>query len=136
MTYICRHFSIKELVPPETIAYLGEEKSWWLFQPEALLCIDLLRDDLGPCTINNWARGGDFKYSGFRPANCTVGSQYSMHRLGMAFDMKFNGATADRAREHIRQNRERFAWIRGMETGVSWCHIDGRNYDGLLEFKP
>lgn len=135
MIYECRHFSIEELVPQATLNYLGHRKCWWLFDPEALMCIDLLRDDLGPCTINDWKWGGTFDGRGFRPPS-EPGAKYSFHRFGKAFDMVFGNVDADEAREHIRQNRERFHWVRAMELGVSWLHIDNRNYDGLLEFHP
>lgn len=145
--YKSRHFKIEELVPPETIEYYeargGKHRAWELFDDEAILCLDLLRDDLGSCTINNWLWGGNLRYSGFRPASCDVGSDYSMHRVARGFDVKFKHKTVEEVRAHIKANPERFRWIKRMELGqikngkkcpISWNHIDNGNVAEFKEF--
>ena len=139
MTYQCKHFEITELVPSETLQALGAEKCWWLFDEGGLRTLDLLREALDkPLVINNWNTGGNFSYSGFRPSNCTIGAAYSQHRFGRAFDVKVEGKEdlelSDWARDFIRAHKDQFPWIRAMETGITWVHIDGRNVDQFLEF--
>ena len=80
------HFTVKELVDPDTFSVLGDS-SLWLFKPEALWTLDAIRKFFNaPVLVNNWASGGNFKYRGFRPSNCKVGATNSQHRLGNAFD--------------------------------------------------
>jgi hypothetical protein len=64
-----------------------------------------------------------------------------MHRLGQAFDLDFEGLTAEDMRQSIRElyRADRHRWvykIRRIETGVSWLHVDSKGgMDlGLVEF--
>ena len=146
MSYTCQHFAIHELVPPETLQALGEARCWWLLDEGMLRDLDRLREDLagaglcGKITINNWHWGGQLKYSGFRPADCTEGAKHSQHRCGRGFDLKPDGKwdrdKADQVRQYIRDHRDRYPAIRSMETGITWVHVDGRNHEQFLEFDP
>ena len=125
----CRHFDIKELVDPETYKLFGEA-SWMFLNPAALSALDDLREFFGvPVTVNNWHTGGQFKYRGFRPRACTVGGEYSQHRLGNAFDCDIKGVTADEARQRILANKDdvRLMHITCLEDKVNWVHFDCRN---------
>jgi len=132
----CRHFSIQELVDPVTYKELGQ-RAWMLFDENALLTIDLLRDTFGPATINNWRWGGNFKWSGLRTKNCTIGAKYSLHRFGKGFDLKFKNISASDVRRAIK--RDEVYWsqhISRIEKKVNWLHIDLANTDGIVWINP
>ena len=88
MFYKPRYFKIEELVDEETYKRFGET-ALRFFNPLALQGLDNLREFIGePLIVNNWANGGGYQFSGFRPKWCNVGATYSQHRLGQAFDIK------------------------------------------------
>jgi hypothetical protein len=122
--YHLKHFIIKELIPPETYAAEGDA-SLLHIDERILVTLDQVRDFYGVAvTVNNWHRSGNFKYRGYRPSTCEVGATHSMHRLGQAVDFDVHGRRADQVRAELRQNYQRFPFIRRMEDGVSWVHID------------
>lgn len=145
MIYTCKHFDIKELVPPETYqqANGNDWKLWMLFDPLALKTLDALRDQFGHCTVNDWSWGGQFKYSGYRPPSCQVGSQWSQHRFGRAFDCKFRDVTAAEARMVLKDTKrddlyQALIGVRRIENDVNWLHFDLGNWvaEDIRFFKP
>lgn len=121
-----KYFKIQELVDPESYKVLGEG-AFELFNPDALTALGDLREFFGvPITINNWNNGGEFKYRGYRPPDCSVGAKLSQHRLGNAFDCDIKGYTAEEARKKIleNQNNPLLEKIMRMEANVSWLHWD------------
>lgn len=135
--YKCEHFDIEELVPEDVFNERGE-KCWELLDEDILADLDTLRDLLGPLTINDWKWGGGFQYSGFRPEGCGVGSKYSQHKLGKAFDLKSKDHTVKEMHAIIRDNEHRFCGITRVEdkNGMTWLHVDGANRKGIYFFKP
>lgn len=132
--YQCRHFVIQELVPPQVYADRGE-KAWELLDERALRTLDALRDEFGSCTVNNWHIGGSRKWSGLRTASCGVGTEYSQHRFGRAFDCIFSDISAQAVRSIVlRTRKEMFPYISGMELNVTWFHFDCRNHTPLKTF--
>ena len=136
----CRFFKIQELVDKATYDKFGD-KAWMFFRPEALEALDDLRSFFGvPITVNNWHEGGSFQYRGFRPRSCTVGAEYSQHRLGNAFDCDIAGITADEARKRIldKQDDLKLMYITRLEDDVNWLHFDLANvaHDGIQVIKP
>lgn len=136
----CKHFKIQELVDKATFEKFGE-KAWMFFRPEALEAIDDLRSFFGvPIIVNNWDEGGPFQYRGFRPRSCTVGAEYSQHRLGNAFDCDIKGVTAEEARKKILENQDnlKLMYITRIEDDVNWLHFDLANIDheGIQVIKP
>ena len=128
VTYIPEHFTIKELVDKKTYEDRGE-KAFQLLDPHMLWTLDRLRERWGSITINNWAWGGQYEFSGFRPKNCSTGSFYSQHRLGRGFDLKFKNEDVADIREFIRANpnMDDFKYINCIEENTpSWLHIDSR----------
>ena len=82
MVECLRYFTHEELVPPD-ISKKGASYCFGLFYEHVLLGLDQLRHDLGfPLYINDWAVGGERKYSGYRPRTCTIGAANSMHKTG------------------------------------------------------
>jgi hypothetical protein len=129
MHHKCKHFRIEELVPMETFEAFGRH-SWAFLSPRALMALDSLRELFdAPITVNNWLWGGPFNFRGLRPKFCTVGSPYSQHRLGNAFDCDIKGVTAAEARLVILDSKNLFGvqHINAIEADVNWLHFDCRN---------
>ena len=138
---ISSNFDIREFVPPEM---------WETFKHESVKFIDERIPDIlerirelsggKAITVNNWHRGGRFRYRGYRPESCTVEARKSMHWIGQAVDFDIAGFTAEQCRQLIRDNKKELMrmGLRRMETGVPWCHIDLKEtgLDYIYEFKP
>ena len=121
-----RHFELYELVDKATYERIGDA-AWALFNPNALIALDDLRDFLGvPLTVNNWMKGGDRQYSGYRPPECPIGAKLSQHRLGNAFDALPKDMTAEDARQMILADQDNplVSLITRLEADVSWVHFD------------
>lgn len=132
--YQCRHFIIQELVPPEVYRDRGE-KAWELLDERALRTLDALRDEFGPCTVNDWHLGGKRQWSGLRTHDCGVGAKYSQHIFGRAFDCLFRNYSAQAVRDVVlRKRKSFFPYINGMELNITWFHFDTRNHSPLKTF--
>ena len=150
-----KHFTIKELVPKHIIDGYGEEGAWKLLDEKALKTLEWLRENLGPCTINNWHLGGSFSQSGLRTwqffmqdgktteedAKAEYDKSGSQHKYGRAFDGKFKNHTAEEVRKWIKENwsKSGFDWSITLEEGVSWLHFDVRprtKSKKVYSFKP
>ncbi len=132
MHYTCKYFEIRELVDPATHAALGD-RAWQLLDAPLLQSLDALREAVGPITINNWAQGGSYSLSGFRPRTSDVGAEYSQHRLGRAFDLKFRDTTPQAVYQLILSEPGRWPGITTLENisaTPTWLHVDGRNASG------
>src|SRR4051812_17727107 len=91
--YKCVHFTIEELVDPDTFKTLGQD-AWRLFDPLLLATLDRIRERYGRAvTVNNWASTppGPFRFRGFRPSDCTEGAKLSGHRRGQCIDFDVQG---------------------------------------------
>ena len=136
MRYEPKYFAIEELVPKDALDKYGEARCWWMFDERILMAADLLREDFGALVCNDWNRGGKFSHSGFRIPKYDRYSITSQHAHGRALDLKPKRCTAQKLREAILADRDRYSMITGLEMEVSWLHIDCRNYDGILKFYP
>lgn len=129
MTYKCKWFQIEELVPEVVYNQAGKEiYLWWMFDSQALFVLDMLREKYGKMLVNDWLWGGKRRMAGFRPWGSSIGSTFSQHHFGRAFDALPQEADPDDIRKDI-QNQE-FWWmeeITGLELNVSWLHFDTRN---------
>jgi hypothetical protein len=71
MSYECKYFSLKELLPEVTYRELESRGrlnfGWYLFDQRILMAADLLRGQYGPMLCNTWATGGEFGYRGTVP---------------------------------------------------------------------
>lgn len=139
--YKCKFFKIEEIIDKKTYEKFGEN-AWQFFPEKALLMIDGFRDFIAkPCTINNWKSGGQYEFSGFRPRWCETGAEYSMHRLGQAFDVKVFGMTIPQVYELVMKNKDdsRLQYITAIEDiqyTPTWLHIDCRNVERIKIVKP
>ncbi|NDV20844.1 hypothetical protein GO013_15645 [Pseudodesulfovibrio sp. JC047] len=139
--YECKYFKIEELVDPMTFERLRDKRHrlWQLLDVRALRTLDELRERFGPVTVNDWAWGGEFKFSGLRPFDTHVGAKDSQHKYGRGFDAKFRDVAAHDVRKELmtldRQGRQFgqpcFAHITCIEDfeGMTWFHFDTRNHD-------
>ena len=139
MSYIPKHFTIQELVDPETYVKLGQ-KALSVMDDRILMTADMIREYFNkPMTINNYNLG--LHYRGFRNANCTVGSKGSMHKQGKAIDFNVSGISDEEMRQIILKNYKTvpaFKYITGLELLTNgWVHADVRPWDrskGLFTF--
>lgn len=143
--YRPKYFVIGELVPPETYAVLGDN-SWFVLDPRAVITLDQLREEFGPCLVNNWFLKPDhtdrqgvplYSYRGFRPSTYTGGAPLSQHRFGRAFDCTFK-QPAEEVRQAIMKDPEKFPFLTALEADTIWVHFDVRDHgeDGIKIFKP
>ena len=124
------NFALEELVGPEIFQERGE-RAWELLNPDALKTLDALRDKFGALTVNNWKSGGQFKDSGMRHFNSTVGARWSAHRYGMAFDCKFKDAKPQVVHAYILSHADEFPLLTTLEAiyaTPTWLHFDCRNH--------
>ena len=135
--YICKHFAIHELVPPEVYKARGE-KAWELLDERLLRQLDLLRNGFGPMTVNNYHWGGERQYSGLRMPGDPFYSPYSQHSFGRAADCLFRDANVAMVREIILRdiNDPLFKYINSIELDVSWLHFDVRNCERIKTYRP
>lgn len=133
-------FDVREFVPPNVFALRGE-RAWELLDPRILLTANQLRERFGPVKVNDWHRGGHFKYSGFRDPACLIGARLSQHRFGRALDMKFRDASPREVFRYILENRSEFPYIttiEDVEHTPTWVHVDCRNNaeEGIRVIRP
>jgi len=133
---ISKYFKIHELVPRKMYEKYGEA-AWRYVDPRLIETIDLLKEhfNLGTMTINNYYWGGNREWSGIRTPESTNYSYGSQHSFANAFDMVFSDYTAEEVRNYIINNPNIFIYIKGLELGVSWVHLDVRNEDKLVLFE-
>jgi hypothetical protein len=115
-----------ELVDKETYQKRGE-LAWELLDERALKTLDLLREMFGCAIVNDYPFGMKNQFRGFRPRNCEVGAEYSMHKQGKAFDVSFWEAYEKDVKNYIYNHSESFPYITCIEKDVSWLHFDVRN---------
>lgn len=132
--YTPRFFVLGELFPREVLTILQQRgvTPWWLMDSRVLWTADRLRERFGPLLCNTWSWGGPHEYRGFRPFGCGVGADYGQHYFGRALDLDPQQCTAEEVRMDMRTNPdlEAYQYLRGVENGVDWLHIDVGNRPG------
>jgi hypothetical protein len=130
-----KHFVIQELVPPVIFGRFGQ-RSWWFIQPNIVAVLDQLRDDLGRAVVvNNWHRRGHFSMSGYRTPETKVGAAYSMHRMGLAADVKVAGVTPAEVLAVIQADLPKYlslglTTVENLDATPTWLHLDCRRWMG------
>ena len=125
---ISEHFDLRELVNPQMYNHpaIGNRSADFLNVNTGKTLEDL-RADFGPITVNDWHIGGNYKNSGLRSPNSSVGAVFSAHKFGTAFDLKFKDHKAEYVYFHVLNNQEKYPFIRRMENAertVTWLHIE------------
>lgn len=133
-----KYFKAYELVSREDYKKMSDAKVWEIFDPNLIEAIDIIKEQFphGTMTINNWFWGGNREWSGLRTPESKYYSLKSMHSYGKAIDAVFSQYAADEVRSFIISNPQLFPHIKGIETDITWLHIDVRNRDEVLLFKP
>ena len=137
MTYRCNHFQLHELLPPD-LYYARGDAGWQLLDERLLRAIDALRDWYGPMTINNWYWGGEREWSGLRTPDSPYYSETSQHSYGRAADCLFADVPVEMVRTEILEHPDEPAHkrINSLELDVSWLHIDVRNCERIMTYRP
>jgi len=132
----CKHFRIEELVSKEVFDLIKEDTLWKLFDDKLLQTIDTLKEKFpeGSMTINNWKWNGNRNQSGLRTKNSKYYSPTSQHSIGKAIDCVFSDYSEYSVRQYVINNPDEFPYIKGIETGISWCHFDVRSSDRVVLF--
>lgn len=91
-----------------------------------------------PCTINNYATGGQYKESGLRSAATSTGAAKSAHKEGKAIDIKIKGMTGEQMFEWAKnsQNTLYALGVRQIEhhsLTPTWLHLATRGHDGMIQ---
>lgn len=145
-TYMPKHFSIEELVPPpefmpkELRAEYEKRPDalFRLFDQRLLVTLDRLRERYGSCSINNWhlfdaAGWGDtsvpmFRFSGWRPVACDEGAALSEHKFFRAMDCKFRHVRPSEIWDEMleRVGAPEFEFMQRIEAfgTMTWFHFD------------
>ncbi|MEN7549300.1 hypothetical protein AAG747_15355 [Rapidithrix thailandica] len=127
---VSKHFYLQEFLPKREYELFGPRAlEIGLISRTAIQMAQFVREYFArPVRINDWHVGGRFQYRGFRPWDCNVGANYSLHRLGLADDLDVLGLEAEEVRQEIIQKPAVFkaAGITTLEANVNWLHIDSR----------
>ncbi|PKH50868.1 hypothetical protein CXF68_09290 [Tenacibaculum sp. Bg11-29] len=132
-----QYFQVYELVGRKTYKKYGED-SWQFLQTEALHTLLVLRVLVGrKATINDWYWGGKYQQRGLRTNLQQLFRFYflkrrlylSGHVLGCAFDVIFEGISANEVRRLIIANQHKFPYKIRLERKkngkfITWVHID------------
>ena len=131
-----KYFKIHELVPQKMYEKYGE-KAWRYVDVRLIETIDKLKEhfNLGTMSINNYFWGGNRHWSGIRTPESPDYSYGSQHSYANAFDIVFSAYSAEEVRNFIIDNPNIFKYVKGLELGVSWVHLDVRNEDKIVLFK-
>ena len=129
--YKPENFELYELLPKDvyeaTMNY--GERRWQWFDSGLLVTLQELRNNEGKIILNDWYWGGNNHYRGYRPFDCKVGAEWSMHKFFRALDCIFVETTAVRVRSKLLENPSLYPHITCIETEINWFHYDTRNWD-------
>jgi len=138
-SYRSKYFKIEELVPKELYEKHSEDELWSMLDSGLLKDLDKLKEVFsnGTMTINNWKWGGNRNWSGIRTPKSPDYSEGSMHSFGKAFDIVFSDYKVEKVQNFIKQNREQFLHINGIERKIgdeypTWLHIDTKDRGHLF----
>ena len=130
-----KYFQVHEFVPRKMFNKYGEQ-AWRYVDIRLIETMDLIRErfPLGIITINNYFWGGNRLWSGIRTSDSPDYSYGSQHSFANALDFVCSAYSADMVRSDIIMNQDIYKHVRGLEMNVSWCHLDVRNEDRLIQF--
>ena len=145
MERIKKYFDIEELVCRHVYNRFGE-KAWDFFDRRLLEVLLFVREGIGKSIyVNNWQIGGSLSQRGIRCIVCPLVQEksrlekvyMSTHLQGNGIDFDVKGMTAEEVRKWIYAHREELPCPIRLEDGVTWVHLDTRNYSNekVLYFK-
>lgn len=136
---ISKYFTVQELVNPDIINVLGEERAANAISVHLLKELDRLRAKFGPIYINT----GSYINSGLRKASFykkfgVMRESYSTHQYGNTADLKFRDVTPIEAYNYIINNQNKFPLIVRMENAhktKTWLHVECGPYKRKKEIE-
>ncbi len=130
-----KYFQSHELFPPETIKKYGLD-CYSKLDANLITTIDDIHDLFPGCVMiaNTWGMSqqsvikyGTYKYRGYRPKGCGIGSITGAHYKGKALDFDvWQGVkrlSSDHVRHVILENRDKLPHLKGLEIS-GWNHVD------------
>ncbi len=134
---VAKNFELGEFVPEE-IHDKYKSASTRFVVPTLFTMAQGVKDfyDGKRITINNWLWGGGRNYSGFRPADVSVGANNSAHKRGMAIDVVVEGVDSAQVYKDITSNQAYFMslGVTSIESGTDgWTHLSCEYYPNLRE---
>jgi hypothetical protein len=137
-----KFFVVQEFIDRETYKRCGND-SIVLMSDEMIYTAVVIRNiSQTPVMLNSWHTGGANQYRGYRPWDCPIGAQYSMHKEGRAIDFKIIGWTVPRIQGWIIENHTALPYIRRIEKndGQDRVHVDNKivknHEDSIIFFNP
>lgn len=138
-----KYFEIEEFVPPQIFKQYGQ-RSIWFIDPKIVDIATAYREFFEvPVRINNWHNGGPYSYRGYRPPRVNIGSEYSQHKFGRAFDCNIGTMNAKQMFDEVSKNYAHFekfglTTLENYKFTDGWLHSDCRitNNDKLLIVDP
>jgi len=135
-----KYFQLEELVDKPYIDKFGKNSQWFL-DKALVLCLDRIREAIGPLIINNWKTGGLYHESGLRMPTAETGAQFSQHKYGNAFDLKPQKISVHELFYHIYHQQFLYPQITAIENPektMTWLHVDSRWHegDGMIIVEP
>jgi hypothetical protein len=135
--FIPKNIQLYELLPKAQYQLwkckYGEKRLWWWMGYEMPWTLQAIRDLYDRrMYLNNWYWGGEHQYRGFRPMNCPIGADGSLHKvIGAAQDFMLDGIASEQVRIDIKRNPDEpaFQYIKAVELDTVHVHIDRRNHD-------
>lgn len=136
-----RFFDITELVCDHTYAK-WKDKAWQFLDTNLLWCLLILRRDI--LKVPLYCNSNTAHQKGLRCNMCQLVKSknavyLSSHIFGKALDLTSPLMKAEKMRELIKANADKFPCKVRIEGGVSWLHIDvldmGPSYPKVYEFK-
>lgn len=118
-----KYFEINELLSPEITQILSLEACWMLIPHHVRYGLDKLRELYGATIVIN---NNNYKNSGVRTQNCTVGATYSAHKCNrglIAFDLKVSDLQKLRSIVSTHYKDLRIHETESEEFSKTWCHI-------------
>jgi hypothetical protein len=122
------NFWLQEFIYPTLFEDEGEKCIRYLDE-RIVKAAQIIRTKVGVSVkINDWHSGGNFKLSGLRPFDTTLGASRSQHKFGRAADLKIQGMNGDEMRDVVRRY---WSDLKGLITTIeddtdTWLHIDCR----------
>lgn len=130
---VSEHFVIQEFVDKATFETEGENSVTFI-DKNLINIAEFIRTDIGkPVTINDWHTGGQFKESGLRSANTSIGAKKSAHKLGKAIDVKVKDMGGKEWYDYVVKNAKKLyelglRRIEDKSIATTWCHMDTKEH--------
>lgn len=127
---IANNFFLDEYIPKKLYDFLvvtlkKTHLAIGLLDKRLIQADQMLRDEFGPTTINNWIHDGPRNWSGIRTPESLDYSFTSQHPYGRASDKIYTDASAEEVRRYIKKHWKELG-ITCIESDVGWVHSDTR----------